>query len=77
MNDMVSKSKFKARALEIFRRVEETGHEVVITDRGTPRLVVRRYSAPDGDVFERLRNSVVVYDDPLEPVGEHDWQAQA
>jgi len=34
MERMVSKSTFKARALEYFRQVEETGEEFTITDHG-------------------------------------------
>lgn len=75
MDTQVSKSKFKAQALEIFRRVEETGEPVVITDRGEPKLIVRRYVPQSADPIQRLKNSVVRYDNPLEPVGESDWEA--
>lgn len=39
----VSKSKFKARALELFREVERTGQPLVITDRGVPVLKLVPY----------------------------------
>ncbi len=32
----VSKSKFKAQALEYFREVERSGREMIVTDRGRP-----------------------------------------
>ena len=38
-----SKSEFKAKALEYFRLVEETGDPIVITDRGTPTIEVRPF----------------------------------
>ena len=36
MGRSVSKSAFKAKALEYFREVESTGAELVITDHGKP-----------------------------------------
>ncbi|MEW6221568.1 MAG: type II toxin-antitoxin system Phd/YefM family antitoxin [Thermodesulfobacteriota bacterium] len=41
----VSKSQFKPRSLEYFRRIEETGEELVITDHGRPVLKVVPYIA--------------------------------
>ena len=38
MPTTVSKSRFKAKALELFRQVERTGKPIIITDRGTPVL---------------------------------------
>jgi hypothetical protein len=42
MPSTVSKSRFKAQALELFRQVERTGKPITITDRkpvcGSPRL---------------------------------------
>ncbi|WP_395449820.1 hypothetical protein ACHMW7_08400 [Aminobacter sp. UC22_36] len=34
----VSKSQFKAKALELFRAIEATGAPLVITDHGQPKL---------------------------------------
>ncbi|MGH8232719.1 MAG: hypothetical protein ACREPU_00775 [Rhodanobacteraceae bacterium] len=76
MQTEISKSKFKARALEIFRRIEKTGTPVVITDNGTPTLIVKRYSPDETDVRKRLKGSVLRYDQPLAPVAE-DWDADA
>jgi prevent-host-death family protein len=71
----VSKSRFKAHALELFRQVERTGKPIVITDRGTPVLTV----APDREDHDAsvklLRESVVRYDAPTKPVGEDDWDS--
>jgi len=36
MEKIVSKAGFKPKALEYFRLVEETGIELIITDRGRP-----------------------------------------
>lgn len=73
----VSKSKFKAHALEIFRRVELTGEPVVITDHGTPSLIVRKFTRATTDVREMLKGSVLRYDAPLEPVADDEWDALA
>jgi hypothetical protein len=69
----ISKSGFKSHALEILREVERTGRPVVITDRGRRALEVRKYVARSPTPLERLRGSVLRYDDPLAPVAEDDW----
>lgn len=73
METEISKSKFKAQALEIFRRVERSGKPVVITDHGQPVLVVRKYTEALPTPQQRLKNSVMRYDDPLEPVDDESW----
>jgi prevent-host-death family protein len=71
----ISKSKFKAHALELFRRVERTGKPIIITDRGTPVLTLAPYR-PDPDAAVRLlRESVVKYEAPTKPVAESDWES--
>lgn len=70
----VSKSRFKAQALEIFRRIESTGEPVIVTDRGEPTLVVRKYVEQGKDARARLKGSVLRYDEPLEPVDADDWE---
>lgn len=76
MDDIVSKSQFKARALEYFRMVEETRREIVITDRGRPVVKVVPFTRGPGEALMILRDTVVRYDDPTEPVGEDDWEAE-
>lgn len=43
MEVRVSKSEFKARALEYFRRFERTGELLILTDRGQPVLKIVPY----------------------------------
>jgi antitoxin (DNA-binding transcriptional repressor) of toxin-antitoxin stability system len=43
MSSEISKSEFKAKALEVLRSVEDTGQSVIVTDRGIPKVEVRRY----------------------------------
>jgi prevent-host-death family protein len=75
MAKSVSKSQFKPRSLEYFRRIEQTGEELVITDHGKPVLKIVPYLADPEEYFRGLRNSVLEYHDPLEPVGLEDWDA--
>jgi prevent-host-death family protein len=72
---IVSKSQFKPQSLEYFRRVEQTGEELVITDHGRPVLKVVPYVSDPESCFRGLRNTVVHYDDPTQPVGLDDWDA--
>lgn len=74
MRTEISKSQFKARALEIFRDVERSGESVIITDRGRPALELRPYVADTRAPLERLKGSVLRYDDPLAPVGADEWE---
>jgi antitoxin (DNA-binding transcriptional repressor) of toxin-antitoxin stability system len=78
-SQQVSKSHFKAHALELFRQVEASGEPLVVTDHGRPTLEVRPYrpARPDADPLEQLRGSVLRFDDPFAPVGENDWDALA
>ncbi len=71
---MVSKSRFKARALEYFRKVERTGKEIIITDRGRPVLKIVPYTPDPLSALRALRGSVIRYDEPAEPVGLEDWE---
>lgn len=74
-NNIVSKSRFKSRALEYFRQVEKSGKPLIITDRGKPVLKVAPFSEDPEETLKELRNSVVKYKDPTRPVGEADWDA--
>ena len=71
---LVQKSKFKPKAFEYFRQVEQ-GESIVITDHGRPVARIVPYSAETGSAIGSLRGTLVAYQDPLEPVGETDWEA--
>ena len=75
MSMKVSKSQFKAKALEFFRQVETSGVSVIVTDYGQPKVEVRPYKPLTRSPLEILRGTVRRYDDPLAPVGEEDWEA--
>jgi PHD/YefM family antitoxin component YafN of YafNO toxin-antitoxin module len=73
----VTKSQFKARALEYFRKIEASGKPIVITDCGRPTVEIRRYRSDQRSPLERLRGSVVEFRVPTAPVGEEEWEALA
>jgi prevent-host-death family protein len=75
MDVQISKSRFKARALELFREVESTGGTMIITDHGRPTIEVRPYRKVDRNPLEILHGSVTEYQDPMGSVGEGDWEA--
>ena len=71
----ISKSQFKARALELFRQVEQTGQPLVITDRGTPVLRLVPFRDDPRQALSALRDTVVRYEAPTRPVGPDDWES--
>ena len=74
MEKQVPKSKFKPHALQFFREVEQTGVALIITDRGKPVLKIVPYSEKPADTLRILRNSVLKYENPTDPVGLNDWE---
>jgi hypothetical protein len=61
MPDRISKSQFKPRALELFRAIEATGHPLIITDNGIPKLEIRPYQGQT-DQLEALRGAVIHFE---------------
>ncbi len=58
----VSKSELKAHMLEYFRRVEETGEELVVTSHKTPTLKVVSIASKKNveDLFSGMRKVVKI-----------------
>ena len=71
----VSKSEFKAKALEFFRKIEASGESVIVTDHGKPALEVRPFRGIDRNPLDVLRGSVMRYDNPTDPIAEDEWEA--
>lgn len=76
MQQTVSKSQFKAQALEYLREVEKQNQSLIITHAGKPVIKVIPYQKEDSDkaILESLRGTLVFYKDPTEPVGLEDWE---
>ncbi len=73
MQQMVSKSQFKAQALEFLRNVEEKKQPLIITHAGKPVAKIIPYQKQE-DPLMALKGSVLFYEDPTEPVDE-EWEA--
>ena len=73
-NHHVSKSEFKAKALEFFRQVETSGASLIVTDHGKPTFEVRPYRGLRREPLDVLRGSVMRYDNPTDPVSTNDWE---
>lgn len=74
-SNQVSKSQLNAKALEFFRFVEPSGQSVVVTDQGKATLEVRPCRDATRGPHDMLRGSVVRYGNPIDPIGEGDWEA--
>jgi prevent-host-death family protein len=68
----VSKSELKAHMLEYFRRVEETGEELVVTSHKMPTLKVVPVESKKNvdELFSGMRNVVKIHGDLTEPETE-------
>jgi antitoxin (DNA-binding transcriptional repressor) of toxin-antitoxin stability system len=72
--ETISKSALKARMLEVFRRIEETGEELVVTDHNRPvlRIAPIRTRTSAAEAFADVRGRVVYRADILEPTSD-EW----
>ena len=72
--NQVSKSEFKAKALEYFRQVEASGESLIVTDHGKPALEVRPYRGIDRKPLDVLLGSALRFDNPTDPVACGEWE---
>jgi len=65
MTNTISKSKLKAKMLEIFRQLETSGEELIVTDRDKPvlKIVPIRPTAPLAAVFGDFQGQVIYLED--------------
>lgn len=65
----ISKGKLKARMLEIFREVEESGQELIVTDHGKPvlKIVPIKEKASVEEVFGQYFEQIVFHEDINSP----------
>ncbi len=65
----VSKGVLKAKMLEYFRRVEETGEELIVTSNNVPTLRISpiRKSRPVEEVFADVRGKRKIGDEIMKP----------
>ncbi|MDJ0877521.1 MAG: hypothetical protein QNI86_02860 [Halieaceae bacterium] len=72
--DPISKSEFKARALEVLRAIERSGKARVITDHGRPTLEIRKLRQEETPPLEMLKGTVLKFEAATDPVAEDDWE---
>jgi len=74
MSRMISKSKLKAKMLEIFRNIEATGEELIVTDHGTPVLRIVTFEKRKSliDLFGDLQG-LVVYNEDIDTPTADEW----
>jgi antitoxin (DNA-binding transcriptional repressor) of toxin-antitoxin stability system len=65
----VSKGVLKAKMLEFFRQVEETGEEIIVTDNNIPTLKVIPLKSKKRveEIFGSWRGNVTIDDSILKP----------
>ena len=70
----ISKTDFKAHALEVLRDIEQSGKSRIITDRGKPTLEIRKLRQQPASPMEVLKGTVIKFDDATEPVADDEWE---
>ena len=72
----VSKSQFKAKALEYMRYVERHNTRLIVTDMGKPvvNIIPHQQLSPKSP-YDFFKGSVLKYERPTDPVGLEEWEA--
>ena len=71
----ISKGKLKARMLEIFREVEESGQELIVTDNGKPvlKIVPIKKKGTVDEIFGKYYGQVIYHEDINTPTID-EWE---
>jgi len=71
----ISKSKLKAKMLEIFRQLESSGNELIVTDRGKPvlKIIPIKKKTSVTTVFGELQGQVTYLEDINTP-SLQEWE---
>ncbi len=72
--EQISKTEFKAHALEVLREIEKSGKPKIITDHGKPTIEVKKLRQRKESPLEILKGTVVEYHAFDEPLVVDDWQ---
>lgn len=72
--ERISKTEFKAHALEVLREIEKSGKARIITDHGKPTIEIKKLRQRKESPLEILKGTVLEYHAFDEPVGADDWQ---
>jgi antitoxin (DNA-binding transcriptional repressor) of toxin-antitoxin stability system len=73
----ISKSKLKTHMLQIFRQIEQTGEEVIVTDNNRPvlRILPVKPKSTVEELFAPYRGRIVFHEDPNMPTID-EWSQQ-
>ena len=71
----ISKSKLKAQMLKIFREIEESGEEIIVTDNNRPGIRIQPINKKVSveDAFGAWQGQVIFYEDPNAPTSD-EWE---
>ena len=71
----ISKSKLKTHMLRIFRELEQSGEEAIVTDRGNPvlRIVPYEQKKTVRELFADVQGKVIFHGDPDAPTTD-EWK---
>ena len=72
--EQISKTEFKAHALEVLRDIEQSGQPRIITDHGKPTLEIRKLRQQKIAPLELLKGTVVKYAAATAPIADDDWE---
>ncbi len=70
----ISKTEFKAHALEILRRIEQSGEPRTITNHGRPTLEIKKLRQRQDSPLAVLKGTVIKYEAATSPIAEDDWE---
>jgi antitoxin (DNA-binding transcriptional repressor) of toxin-antitoxin stability system len=75
MEKTISKARLKAKMLEIFRQLEATGGELIVTDYGRPvlKIVPLSESRTVSEVFQGLQGRITYLEDVNMPTMD-EWK---
>ncbi len=70
----ISKSQLKTHMLRIFREIEESGEEIIVTDHKKPVLKITpiEYGKTVEEVFGSLQGKVI-YNEDINTPTENEW----
>ena len=72
--EQISKTEFKAHALEVLREVEKSGLSRIVTDHGKPTIEIKKLRQKKQSPLEILKGTVLEYEAFDQPVIVDDWQ---
>ncbi len=75
MQNTISVSEFKSKALGILDKIPKEQKEIIITKRGQPIAKVIPFSHADYSKPNRLQGYLIKETDIVSPIGEDDWES--